>query len=103
MEKEQQLPIFEQVKCDLLIDGLFKVEGNGLHFTTRYTKKDDGDNAMVEERSFKGAELFTVLNDLVMSSAKHAQLSIPPQIASGLKFGTDDAEAFIKFLAGQMR
>jgi tetratricopeptide (TPR) repeat protein len=101
MEKEQMLPIFDQVQAGLVVDGLLKREGEGFHMSLRFTRKENPDEPKLQEHSFQTAEVFNVLHELVTSVAREGGIPLPPGAsAAGLQFGTSNAEVFLKFLEG---
>jgi len=100
MEKEQLKPLFENVQCDLLIDGMFRMEGDEFHFTNRFTSRADQENPKIGETQFKKEGLFQFLSDLLTTGATAAQLPMPEQFGGGIRFGSDNADVFMKFLEG---
>jgi Flp pilus assembly protein TadD len=101
METEQMVPIYDQVQSELIMDGLLTKQGEGFHLKTRYSPKENPANQVVEERDFAVSEIFKILGELMVSAANQAMIPLPANAESGgLKFGTENAEAFMKFLEG---
>ena len=101
IEKEQLLPVFQQVQAALAVDGLLEPDGDNFKLTLRFTGQADPDNPKQETESFSRSQVFNVLRSLVAKIAQEGQLQLPPGAdASRIQFGTDNAEAFLKFLQG---
>lgn len=99
MAKEQMAPVFTQVQAGLVVDGLIGLTGDRYQISLRFTHQANPDDSKVETESFAKAQIFDVLRSLVARIAMEGQIQLassPGQIG----FGTDDPDAFIKFLQG---
>lgn len=98
---EQVQELFGQAEVDLVQDGFLAQEGDNFKLTVRYHVKGQETPKAEQEYSFDKAGLFTTLHKLVKSLADQAQIGLP-EFLSGetMEFGTDNADAFLKFLEG---
>ena len=101
MAAEQMAPVFQQVQAGMLVDGLLEAADNGFKFTLRFTQQENPDEAKIESETFTRHQVFDVLRSLVLKIAHEAKMQLPPNAnPAGIQFGTQDAEAFLKFLEG---
>ena len=101
IEKEQMVPLFQQMKMDLAADGLLEAEGEGYKLTLRFTPASNPDEPKTESQSFTRAQLFDLLRSLIVKFAQEANIPLPTGAnPAQIQFGTDDPGTFLKFLEG---
>jgi Flp pilus assembly protein TadD len=94
-------PFFEQSEADKIMDGLFEEPEGRLQITVRIMLRQTPE-ALVERRfDVDRSEIFEVIQQLVELLSEHAEVTPPAHLVGPeADFGTDDPEAFLKFLEG---
>lgn len=101
MAKEQMMPIFTQVKAQLVVDGLLEMTGDSYQFTLRFTSEENPDEPKVETETFARNQIFDVLRSLLVRIAAEGKMAFPPNFnLNSIRFGTENADAFVKFMEG---
>lgn len=99
LERDWINQLFEQSGVDIAMDGLLKQEGDKFDLTIRFHSKDDEEPIYSETDTFLKPGVFSVLQKLVDNLAKYAGVDLPEE-QKNLDFGTDNPDAFLKFLEG---
>jgi Flp pilus assembly protein TadD len=94
--------LFGQSDMEAAIDGLVRREENGeFHLTVRLHRRGEAEPAQVEEWQFPTTGLFEHLHRLIKMVADTTETKLPDELAGEkMEFGTDNAEAFLRFLEG---
>jgi len=101
MDKQQMLPVFQQVQAAKVIDGKLELADGGFKITLRFTPQENPDDAKTETETFPRSKVFDVLKSLLIRIAQEAQFQFPAGMnPAAIQFGTSDADAFLKFLIG---
>lgn len=99
LEREWLNQLFEQSGVDIAMDGLLRQDGDNFSLTIRFHSKDSEAPVYDETDTFLKAGVFSVLQKLVDNLAKFANVDLPDEVKN-LDFGTEDPDAFLKFLEG---
>ncbi len=99
LEAEWIAQLFEQSGVDIAVDGLLRQDGDKFELITRFHAKGESEPVHAETDTFLKAGVFSVLQKLVDNLAKYANVELPDE-QKNLDFGTDNPEAFLKFLEG---
>ncbi|MBX3118205.1 MAG: tetratricopeptide repeat protein [Fimbriimonadaceae bacterium] len=99
LERDWINQLFEQSGVDIAMDGLLQQDGEKFNLTIRFHSKEQEEPIYSETDTFLKPGVFTVLQKLVDNLAKYAEVDLPDD-QKNLDFGTDDPEAFLKFLEG---
>ena len=101
LEASQIKELFEQSGVDLIVEGNIAADDSGFDITLRFHKQGDEGPYRNEDWKVSRSEIFQVLHRLIKAIAEEAAITLPEHLAGDeMPFGTDDAEAFIKFLNG---
>lgn len=104
--------LFEQSEAEGAMDGLLKVTGGEakegeeatpktIELTLRFHKRDQEAPVFDETWTFGVDGLFTHLHKLVKELAKQGEIELPEDLAGEkMDFGTENPEAFLKFIEG---
>ena len=98
--------LFEQSEADGAMDGLLKITGEGeepkqIELTVRFHKRGEEEPASSEVWNFGLDGLFAHLHRLVKELAKFGEVELPADLAGdAMDFGTENPEAFLKFIEG---
>ncbi|MBX7134630.1 MAG: hypothetical protein K1X67_18335 [Fimbriimonadaceae bacterium] len=100
-EQEMLDQFFQQTESDLVVDGLLENLDGKNKLTWRFSKKGDTAPSIVETREFTDKESFSVLREFMEQLVAQAGGKMPDDTKENRNlFGTDDSEAFLKFLEG---
>ncbi|MFY9233241.1 MAG: tetratricopeptide repeat protein [Fimbriimonadaceae bacterium] len=92
---------FSEAQTDKVMDGLIKQTGDDFDLTIRFHERDKPEPASAKDYHFTSADIFKVLHSLVKDLAAQAEATLPEELAGeAMDFGTDNPQAFIKFLEG---
>jgi Flp pilus assembly protein TadD len=91
---------FSEAQADRVMDGLLKEDDGAFDLTVRFHDRGGSEPVAVKEFKFTKADLFKVLHDLVKDLAAQAGASLPAELAASMDFGTENPDAFLKFLEG---
>jgi tetratricopeptide (TPR) repeat protein len=102
LEKEQITELFEQSGVDVLVEGNISATEDGFDLDVRFHHASDEEGPRRSENwKVTRAEVFPVLHKLIKTIAEEAQIELPDHMSGDeLPFGTQDSEAFLKFLEG---
>jgi tetratricopeptide (TPR) repeat protein len=91
--------MLSQSGADLVVDGALKPTEKGYSLTMRVSKPGVV-GSQVSEREFGTDEVFETLRWLVRQVSAGGGITLLPEFAEKLEFGTDNPEAFFDFLLG---
>lgn len=103
LEREWLKQFFEQTDAERVMDGLLDhIPGSDRFEMTVRFHDPEGDEPLEEfEFAFEKPDLFKSLHFLVKQVAKYADVALPENLAGEtMEFGTDDPDAFLKFVEG---
>lgn len=101
MEWDWLNQMFEQSEFDRIMDGLLKQEGDSFTMTTRVYEKGNETPLVERTDTFAKDGVFEKLKTMLADLATHAGIELPAELQpENLNFGTDNADAFLKFLEG---
>jgi tetratricopeptide (TPR) repeat protein len=89
----------EQTGADFLVDGTIKEAGESFSLNLRVSSKDTV-GTYVGEREFVVDGLFDTMQWLVGQVAEACAITLSPEFATKMEFGTDNARSFYDFLLG---
>ena len=94
-------PLFEQAGAQKVMDGLFRQNGeDSFELTVRFHGPESDQPIVQHDLSFTKAELFPNLHRVVTVLAEQAEAELPENMRTSMDFGTENPEAFIKFIEG---
>ncbi|MCB8932037.1 MAG: hypothetical protein M9921_01690 [Fimbriimonadaceae bacterium] len=103
MEPEWIQQLFTQSDADRVMDGLVAYDEDAGTFELSFRAHERGnDQALfLHEWKFPKAEIFAHLHTMVKDLASTCEVELPEELAGdAMEFGTDDPDAFIRFLEG---
>jgi tetratricopeptide (TPR) repeat protein len=92
--------LFEGSDVDKVMDGMLVQNNGGFDLKVRIHERGKEEPLVQRELTFKKEEVFGTLHDLVKELASQAQVDLPQELATEIDYGTEDPEAFLKFLEG---
>jgi Flp pilus assembly protein TadD len=100
-EDEWIQQFFSEAPVDGLMDGLLKSsDAKDFDLSVRFFKRDVPEPVTVRDLHFTRDDVFQILHSLVRDLAEFAGVELPEELREGMDFGTDNPEAFVKFLEG---
>lgn len=91
----------QEAPTEKAMDGLLSVQEDGSHtLTYRFFDKGVELPSFEETLTFTNATIFETLNRLVRQLTEQGGGQLPEELANGFQFGTEDGDAFVKFLEG---
>lgn len=100
VEYEFLKPLFEQVKADKVLDGLLTQNNGRFSLTMRVHDTGVEEPVFKQDYDFAREELFPTLKGLLQATADQIGVELPPTMLADMDFGTDNPEAFLKFIEG---
>lgn len=103
LERDWLQRFFGEVEAERVMDGLLEhTPGTAAFVLTTRFHDPEGEEPLEEFKfEFDRSQLFESLHYLIKQMAKHAGATLPPELAGEkMEFGTDDPEAFVKFVEG---
>lgn len=90
--------IVSQSSADYVVDGVIKSDEDKYILTLRVTGKNGSE--FMDSRKFAISDLFDVIRWLVKGVAEGCSLTLLPEFAQRMEFGTDDPQTFLDFMMG---
>ncbi len=101
LDAAQIKELFEQSGVDVLVEGNVAANESGFDLDVRFHHNGEDGARRSENWKVSRNEIFQVLHRLIKAIAEEAQIELPADMAGEtLPFGTDNADAFLKFLEG---
>lgn len=91
--------MISQQGADFLVDGVLKKDGESFVLTMRLSKRGIV-GERISDKTFTVEEIFDTIRWMVKQIASAASITLLPDFAEKLEFGTEDALAFYDFLLG---
>lgn len=101
LEQVQINELFEQSGVDVLVEGNISSTDSGFDVDVRFHRNGTEGATRAENWKVSREEVFQVLHKLIKGIASEAEIQLPETLSGDeLPYGTQNAEAFLKFLEG---